>query len=133
MSGLLLLDVAQFRRRYQSNGFLYRLLPGIFLALVVGPSVCVGQQLPPGPGKEPFERVCSTCHALNVATQTKRTHTGWEGTVETMRGRGASGSEADFDRIVQYLTDNFGPVNAAGAHPTAKPAPRRYRVDYLRR
>ena len=76
MSGLLLLDVAQFRRRYQLDGFLYRLLPGIFLALVVGPSVCVGQQSPPGPGKEPFERVCSPCHALNAATRTKRAHTG---------------------------------------------------------
>jgi quinoprotein glucose dehydrogenase len=118
-----LLNVAQFRRRYPSNSFSCRLLPGIFFTLVVNPSVCAGQQLPPGPGKEPFERICSTCHALNVATQTKRTHAGWEGTVETMRGRGASGSEADFDRIVQYLTANFGPVNAAGAQATAKPAP----------
>ena len=106
-----LLKAEQCRRRYQSNS-LYRLLPGIFFTLLLNPSVGVGQQLPPGAGKEPFERICSSCHALNVATQTKRTHAGWEGTVETMRGRGASGSEADFDRIVQYLTDNFGPVNA---------------------
>ena len=79
--------------------------------------------MPPGAGKEPFERICSSCHALNVATQTKRTHAGWEGTVETMRGRGASGTEADFDRIVQYLTDNFGLGNTAAARTPAKSTP----------
>jgi quinoprotein glucose dehydrogenase len=114
--------VEQCGRRYQSNS-LYRLLPVIFFTLLVNLSVGVGQELPPGAGKEPFERICSSCHALNVATQTKRTHAGWEGTVETMRGRGASGTEADFDRIVQYLTDNFGLVNAAAARAPAKSTP----------
>jgi quinoprotein glucose dehydrogenase len=107
---------------YSSNLF-YRLLPGIFFTLLINLSVGVGQQLPPGAGKEPFERICSSCHALNVATQTKRTHAGWEGTVETMRGRGATGTEADFDRIVQYLTDNFGLVNSATARAPAKSTP----------
>ena len=65
----------------------------------------------------------------------ERTHAGWEGTVETMRGRGASGTEADFDRIVQYLTDNFGLVNTAAARATAKPKSTAagYRMDHLRR
>jgi quinoprotein glucose dehydrogenase len=97
-----------------------RLLRAIILTLLIGPSFSMGQQLPAGMGKEPFERICSSCHALNIATQTRRTHAGWEGTIETMRGRGATGSEADFERIVQYLTDNFGPISAARAPAPAK-------------
>jgi hypothetical protein len=112
----------QCGRRYQTNS-LHRLLLGIFFTLLLNFSVGVGQQLPPGAGKEPFERICSSCHALNVATQTKRTHAGWEGTVETMRGRGATGTEADFDRIVQYLTDKFGLGNAAATRAPAKSTP----------
>ena len=111
MNGAAVGSRGQRRRRCRSH-FLSRLLPGI-LILLLNLSVTLGQQLPPGPGKEPFERICSSCHGLNVATQTRRTHAGWEGTVETMRGRGATGSEADFERIVQYLTNNFGPVNSA--------------------
>jgi quinoprotein glucose dehydrogenase len=126
MNGAALGSRGQRRRRCRSH-FLSRLLPGI-LILLLNLSVTLGQQLPPGPGKQPFERICSSCHGLNVATQTRRTHAGWEGTVETMRGRGATGSEADFERIVQYLTNNFGPVNSApqsvaGDRAAAKQAP----------
>ncbi len=122
----------QCGRRYQSNS-LYRLLPGIFFTLLLNPSVGVGQQLPPGAGKEPFERICSSCHALNVATQTKRTHAGWEGTVETMRGRGASGTEADFDRIVAVSDRQLWSGKRCCRSSTGEVDTGGYRVDHLRR
>jgi quinoprotein glucose dehydrogenase len=50
---------------------------------------------------------------LNLATGVRRTREGWAGTIDSMRARGASGSDEDFSRILSYLADNFGPHSAS--------------------
>ncbi|HEV2595838.1 MAG TPA: hypothetical protein VGU01_11615 [Sphingomicrobium sp.] len=63
--------------------------------------------LPAGPGHDTTVRVCSGCHAPEIAAQQRLSEQGWKDLVETMAGRGAQGSEADFAEIKAYLAKNF--------------------------
>ena len=63
--------------------------------------------LPLGPGHDTMVRVCSGCHAPEVAAQQRLSQQGWKELVDTMAARGAQGSEADFAEITAYLAKNF--------------------------
>lgn len=63
--------------------------------------------LPAGPGHDTMVRVCSGCHAPEIAAQQRLSEQGWKELVDTMAGRGAQGSEADFAQISAYLAKNF--------------------------
>jgi len=70
------------------------------------------QGLPDGPNKQLFENTCGGCHGADVVIGSTGTKERWTDTVDSMRSRGASGSEADFEKIIAYLTKYFGmPVN----------------------
>ena len=77
-------------------------------ALLMIVPVCA-QDLPDGPGKETFSKVCSACHGLDLATGQKKTAEEWKATVDKMAGYGAEASDKDFEAIVAYLAKNFGP------------------------
>lgn len=94
------------------------LAPAVFLSLV---SVHA-QALPEGPGKSTFENVCGACHGLDIITSQTGTHDVWQDVVDSMRGRGATGSDDDFKAIVDYLTKNFPPPGAASKAPASAPA-----------
>ena len=64
--------------------------------------------LPEGKGKEIVKSVCSQCHGLVQVTSFKMTKAGWQNSVASMVGYGASLTEDDIDVAVQYLTTNFG-------------------------
>lgn len=70
------------------------------------------QDLPDGPGKDLFSKVCSACHGLDLATGQKKTAEDWKATVDKMVTYGADASEKDFETIVAYLAKNFGPGDA---------------------
>lgn len=87
---------------------------------------CDAQSLPEGKGKAEFQRICSGCHTVSVATGERLTHDEWAGVVNDMSSRGAQGTSQEFNNIVNYLSANFGPSNpASNAAPpqTAEPAP----------
>jgi quinoprotein glucose dehydrogenase len=63
--------------------------------------------LPEGEGKAEVERVCSACHGLGTAIDQNRTEEEWRAVVDSMAGRGAQGTESDFQAIVKYLAKNF--------------------------
>ena len=63
--------------------------------------------LPAGPGHDTMVRVCSTCHAPEIAATQRLGKDGWHELVDTMAGRGAQGSDADFAEIEAYLYKNF--------------------------
>lgn len=63
--------------------------------------------LPAGPGHDTMVRVCSACHAPEIAARQRLSPAGWHEMVETMAGRGAQGSDADFAEITAYLATNF--------------------------
>jgi putative heme-binding domain-containing protein len=85
------------------------------------------QTLPGGKGKAEFQRICSNCHSVSMATSQRMDQAQWTGVVNDMVSKGAQGTQQDFDNIVAYLTANYGkdtPPSAAPAPgPTPAPAP----------
>jgi competence ComEA-like helix-hairpin-helix protein len=79
-----------------------------------------GQNLPDGPGKEVFAKICSGCHELDLATGQKKTKDQWKETVDRMVGYGAEITKEQIDQIVNYLAANFGaPAEKANADAKA--------------
>jgi cytochrome c5 len=93
---------------------LLKLSPVVLGLTFVGTASAQG--LPAGPAKATMEKVCSACHGPDIVVGMKNTKEAWQGIVDTMKGRGAAGSDADFTAIVNYLAANFG---AAPAGPAA--------------
>lgn len=74
------------------------------------------QGLPEGTGKSTFENTCGGCHGADIVIGQTGTREVWQDTVDSMRSRGATGSDDDFKVIVSYLTKYFGvPVNVNSA------------------
>ena len=70
------------------------------------------QSLPEGTGKSIFENTCGGCHGADIVVGQTGTREVWQDTIDSMRGRGALGTDDDFKQIVNYLTKYFGvPVN----------------------
>ena len=76
-----------------------------FLAL----SLAQAQDLPAGKGKALLEKICADCHGLDIIVAQRATKDGWASIVDSMVGRGASGTKEELDTIVDYLAKNFGP------------------------
>jgi putative heme-binding domain-containing protein len=95
---------------------------GIFplaaLACLAAAFAAHAQDLPAGPGKAEFERICSSCHSVTIVTRQRMTNLQWLGVVSDMASRGAQGNADELHSIVTYLSTNFG----AGS-PAAAPAP----------
>jgi competence protein ComEA len=68
--------------------------------------------LPPGEGKDLLVKQCIGCHQLTMVTTQHKSESGWTDTIVEMRNRGAEGSDEDMEKIVHYLTANFGPQAA---------------------
>lgn len=97
------------------------------LALIAVPGAfgqSAGPALPEGRGRAEFQRICGNCHGVQIALQGRFSEDRWAGVVDDMVGRGASGTQDEFDRIIHYLAVNFGPmtkvaVNSASAKDLA--------------
>ena len=63
--------------------------------------------LPAGPGRELMIRVCSPCHAPDVAADQQLDPAGWKTLVDRMASEGAVATDPEFDEIVQYLANAF--------------------------
>jgi putative heme-binding domain-containing protein len=76
------------------------------------------QNLPAGSGKATFQRICSGCHSVDRATSQRMTRAEWAVVVSDMVARGAQGSSAELDNVVNYLSANFGKSNASASYET---------------
>jgi len=65
--------------------------------------------MPPGPGHDELVKVCGKCHSPEQAVSLHQSRTGWEETVSKMVGLGAEGSDDEYEKVLTYLTANFGP------------------------
>lgn len=65
--------------------------------------------LPAGPGHDTFIRICSKCHSPNNVIANGQNEQGWENTITKMVGFGATGTDAEFSEILDYLVKNFPP------------------------
>jgi mono/diheme cytochrome c family protein len=81
-------------------------------------------QLPEGPNRETVQRICSSCHSVQMFLGRGMTREQWSGVVSNMIGRGAKISDEEFDQVVEYLGKTLPPGKQAGAGAaTAKAAP----------
>jgi competence ComEA-like helix-hairpin-helix protein len=76
------------------------------------------QELPEAKGRDLYEKICGTCHGTEVVFKIRTTKEKWKDTVDEMAARGAEGTDAQLDTIIDYLAKCFGPrvnVNKATA------------------
>lgn len=64
-------------------------------------------ELPAGAGRDTLIRVCGQCHSPQKVAANGQNQQGWENTITKMAGYGATGSDADFSAILDYLVKNF--------------------------
>ena len=65
--------------------------------------------MPDGPGKAETVAACSGCHGLGQIAGEHRDRDAWATTVTSMINNGAPVADADFDKVVGYLTAHYGP------------------------
>ena len=75
------------------------------------------EQLPPGPAKDKAEAACLTCHEARIMVQQRLTKAAWVKEVDKMTKWGAEVDPKDRDALIDYLSVNFGPDQAAYAAP----------------
>ncbi|HVV26522.1 MAG TPA: hypothetical protein VHC40_01005 [Rhizomicrobium sp.] len=84
---------------------IWNVLPG--LAFLAAASAAQADDFPPGPEHDLVAKTCTQCHAATLITSQGKTREAWADTVTTMIGNGAQVSDADFDKVVDYLAKNF--------------------------
>jgi hypothetical protein len=73
-------------------------------------------------GKALLERACTKCHGLTATLRQRNSRERWSTIVDDMIARGAEASDAELEKIIDYLAKNFGPrilVNKASAEELA--------------
>ncbi len=86
-----------------------------FACLAIGLPVKAQVTLPAGPGKPVVERMCKTCHTLDIVVKDKRTYNQWSTVVSSMVGLGAQGTDEEIRLVIEYLTEHFGVDNRSAA------------------
>ena len=71
--------------------------------------VVADDDLPDAPGKQVVMKVCTACHGIDVATNSRFDKAGWRGIVNQMVSQGATATKDEVDTIVDYLATYFGP------------------------
>ncbi|HYW47332.1 MAG TPA: helix-hairpin-helix domain-containing protein [Bryobacteraceae bacterium] len=66
-------------------------------------------RLPEGAGKETVARLCLDCHDTGNFRKRRLSRDEWSDKVADMADRGAKGTEAELDAVVEYLVRYFGP------------------------
>ena len=80
------------------------------LVLAGSPAFAQGPDpFPPGDGHDVVVQACTQCHAADVITSSGKSREEWSTTVSTMVGNGATVSDADFGKVVDYLAKSFPP------------------------
>jgi cytochrome c5 len=64
--------------------------------------------LPDGPGKDVLLHTCTMCHELFRIKFGRRSPEEWEETLVSMLNEGAQLSDDEFNRVLRYLSINFG-------------------------
>jgi competence protein ComEA len=62
------------------------------------------------------QAVCARCHNLQIVMDTPMSYDAWHDTVQTMVDRGASGTDEQFDDIMDYLHRTMTTIDVNTAH-----------------
>jgi len=75
---------------------------------------------PPAPDlareEQSLKAVCAQCHTLEIVMDTPMSYNAWHDTVQTMVDRGASGTDEQFDDIMDYLHRTMTTIDVNQAH-----------------
>ena len=63
--------------------------------------------LPNGDGKAVVLATCTKCHGTGNFTSIRMSREGWKDEVNSMRAKGAVGTDDDFKKVIEYLTRTF--------------------------
>jgi len=84
------------------------------------------QSLPEEKGQADFQRICSRCHSVTLATKQRMTQPEWKEVVNEMVSHGARGTQDELNNIVTYLAANYGkdqvPAGSVAQVPASAPA-----------
>ena len=97
-------------------------LPLAVIALgSVASMAAVQPEARPAPPPE-FTKVCVRCHASDKVVEGRRYPAQWDQVIEQMVARGATGTDAEFDAVYDYLVAQYGRVaiNTATADEIAQ-------------
>jgi len=56
-------------------------------------------------------KICSSCHGMQMVTDTPRDWDAWHETVQKMIDRGARGTPEEFDLVMDFLFQNVTPID----------------------
>jgi competence protein ComEA len=68
--------------------------------------------------RQALKAVCGKCHNLEIVTDTPRSYDEWQDTLQKMVDRGARGTDAQFDAILDYLYRTLTPIDVNSADTT---------------
>jgi hypothetical protein len=88
---------------------------GLVAGVILARPAIAQDTLPDGPGKAETLTACSGCHGIGQVLGEHRDAEAWATTVTAMINNGAPVADADFDKVVGYLTAHFGPEGQAPA------------------
>jgi competence protein ComEA len=83
---------------------------GAALVAIAGASTGSTQDPPPA-----FARLCSKCHDGTRIIEGRRLRSQWEETLDKMVALGATGTDEDFETVLEYLVRAHGRVNVNAA------------------
>lgn len=61
--------------------------------------------------REAVVKVCTRCHGMELVLDTPRDYDAWHDTVQEMIDRGATGSPAELDLVMEYLFENVTTID----------------------
>jgi competence protein ComEA len=66
--------------------------------------------------EQSLKAVCAKCHTLQIVMDTPMSYDAWHDTVQTMVDRGASGTDAQFEDVMDYLHRTMTTINVNTAN-----------------
>jgi hypothetical protein len=82
-------------------------VPVMVVGLLLAAGAARADDFPAGPMHDTVTKACTQCHTAEVVTSQAKTREGWVSTVNQMVANGAPVTDAEFDKVVDYLAKNF--------------------------
>src|SRR5262245_4396399 len=85
------------------------------------PAKSEASRFPPGPGRDALFKVCKECHGPESVLGQLKTRAEWSKTLDEMAANGATGTDEEWTRILEYLDTYYSliMVNTATAKELA--------------
>ena len=83
------------------------LLSGTIAAQETQPGTTTASRFPPGPGRDALFKVCKECHGPESVLGQLKTRSEWSKTLDEMAANGATGTDEEWNSILEYLDTHY--------------------------